>query len=238
MSLEYFRNCIPHSKIGTGRALRFRDPSLPENYKSRKKGSRYDNSCVMWDAPKSYGGFRVHSHRCPEGWKELKDWVCQQIGIEPFKPKPRGPFKPTNATYQILAETIAICKEQPPSEERYVRLVMDYRLAGHPKDRIKEFVALMGMSDADFERAWAIEPRTATAKERAVIGGLTHEQFKRLDIHRSGCAEKTAAERRRSRWITRMPRNGPGQQQGPQPGPTFKQPLSGSNSLPRKEFKA
>jgi hypothetical protein len=74
---------------------------------------------------------------------------------------------------------------------------MDYRLAGHPRDRIKEFVAFMGMSDADFEQAWAMEPKTAMAEQRAVIGGLTYEQFKRLDIHRSGCAEKTAAERRR-----------------------------------------
>src|SRR5262249_11912740 len=41
------------------------------------------------------------------------------------------------------------------------------------------------------------EPRTATAEERAVIWGLTHKQYKRLGLHLSGCAEKTAAERRR-----------------------------------------
>ena len=141
----------------------------------------------------------VHSHR-DRPYPELHRWVCLQVGIESWKPKPKKPgeWKPTQASRQLLSESWRICQQQGANEAQFDCLVNDFRLAGHKdKDWVRGRVGYLGKSDADFERAWAKEPRTYTAEERAPIWGLTHETFQRLYLHRSGCAEKTARERRR-----------------------------------------
>jgi len=89
-------------------------------------------------------------------------------------------------------------------------LVSDYRLAGHTdKARVRGLVACH-MSDADFQRAWAKEPRIHTAQERAAAHGLTHEQFQRLDLRMSGCNTPLQERKRQSRERWNAKRRQPG----------------------------
>lgn len=210
LSLESFRNKIPGARIGLGRVVRFRDSSLPDRYKSqstgRAKRGKDDNSCALWADPRAYGGFRVHSFR-GRPYQELHREVCLQLGIAPWKPAPKKPreWKPSRGTFQLLSESKHICQHHGASDAFFDILVSDYRLAGHvDKDRVRELVAFLDKPDSDFERAWAKEPKTYTAQQRAAAHGLSHEQYCRLGLHMSGCAEKTPQERRR---ITRDKEN-------------------------------
>ena len=96
------------------------------------------------------------------------------------------------------------------SDAMFDILVNDYRLAGHTdKDRVRRYVACHG-TDANFERAWAKEPRVYTAQERAAAHNLTHEQFRRLGLRASGCNTPPQERKRLSRERSNAKRRQPG----------------------------
>ena len=149
--------------------------------------------------PRAYNGFRVHSHR-DISWQDKHAEISELLGLEPWKPTPRKPrqFKPSRATFQLLGESNTISLEHGANDAMFAILVSDYRMAGHTgKGKVKCLVDFLGKSDADFERAWAKEPRKYTAQERAAAHGLPYVECRRLNLLMSGCADKSREERRR-----------------------------------------
>jgi hypothetical protein len=182
-----------------GEAFRFRDPFLPANYKSKRRRSRYDNSCAVLINPKGHHGFMVHSFRGTDCHK-LHRWVCEQMGLEPWKPKPKGPRKPFRPWIDYYAPTRRLCLDRGTiTQEQFAILVNDI-IETEPKHRAavaRTLAAEFGFSNEEAERLAALAPRPITAEERSSTFRTTLEEHKRLYLNRIGCFEFDKATRRR-----------------------------------------
>ena len=179
LSLSRLKNRLQGAKLSSGAIIRCPESSLPSKYRSfkgRTKKGKHDNSVAIFIDPRAYNGFRVHSHR-DVSWQDKHAEISELLGLERWKPTPRKPrrFKPSRATFQLLGESNTISLEHGANDAMFAILVSDNRMAGHTgKGKVKCLVDFLGKSDADFERAWAKEPRKYTAQERAAAHGLPY----------------------------------------------------------------
>jgi hypothetical protein len=197
LTLEYIKSRLPRAKIDIKRqCVRCPHPSVPAKYKSkrRRKYWRHDNSVAIFLDARAHYGFRVHSFR-GDDWRGLNAWVRDQLGIEPWKPKPRT-FKPK---WNYFSAVIRLAKDrQAITEEQFGDLCNAIMEQGEERVAVARSLArIFGFDPEIGEGLAAREPRPVSAGERAAIWQTTYEEHRRLRLWRIGCSELDPEARRR-----------------------------------------
>lgn len=204
-------NYLPNGRVRrsgpfAGRCVDYTNPETA-NHRKRWKRPRRDETAFI-NVGKNGHPFIGTTSRVTGNAKEMLAFVrSRAAGLEIAKPKKK--WRPTPASFRLLHESLRICQACGTNDAMLAILASDFRLAGHTaKDRVWRCVAYLGRSRADFERAWAKEPKIHTAQERAAAHGLTHDQFDCLDLRMSGCNTNPQERERlwRERWnVKRRP---------------------------------
>jgi len=128
-----------------------------EHHPTRWKRKRRDETAFINTAKNGTQYLGTTSRITGNAKEQLAFVRSRAAGLELARPKKA--WKPTPASFRLLGESDLICQAHGASDAMFDILVSDYRLAGHTdKARVRGLVACH-MSDADFQRAWAKEPR-------------------------------------------------------------------------------
>jgi hypothetical protein len=117
-SAANIKNLIPGAKLSSGGVIRLPESSLPGSYRSssgRAKKGKHDNSIAIFIDPRAHGGFRVHSHRAISdgiSWKDKHREICLQLGIEPWKPRPKSAPRHFRPRIDYYAATRRLCLDR------------------------------------------------------------------------------------------------------------------------------
>ena len=172
----------------------------------RWKDNRYTVTAYVNRGRRGGEFIGVNCHHPDLDPKEVKETIERDLGIS-WQPR-RSEWKPTPPSFRILQggkrrANYLIDAGQALTEAQLDLLVNDYRLAGHSdKEKVRGYVAPLGKSDADFERAWAKGPRVYRKAERDAIWGLGN-MFRKITVDAQSARkrEATKAGQRKASWL-------------------------------------
>lgn len=155
---------------------------------------------AVWIRPD--GEFRVHSHTGQDPIA-TKDWVRRKCGLPAWRPKKRKP-KPLPSLVergQYINESLRIARDRKRvTSEQFALIINDLKNAcpdATLKTRAGLYAREFGFGPPELEAALKSAWRSYKAPERAAIFKITYDEYRRLGLRRSGCAEVDAVERRR-----------------------------------------
>jgi hypothetical protein len=130
-----------------------------------------------------------------------KDWVRARCGLPAWAPKKRKPkpLPPLAERNQFLGEALKIVRDRKRiTFEQFALIINDLKNAcpdATLKTRAGIYAREFGFGPTEIEAAMRSEWRSYEASERAAIFQTTYDEYRRLGLRRSGCAEVDAAER-------------------------------------------
>jgi hypothetical protein len=186
-----------------GRKVRGDHVCAPGPERAARKGwKRKRCSLTIWQGRD--GDIRVHSHAGQDPIA-CKDYVRARAGLPAWVPHrrsaPKAPPPPLATRNAFLSESLKIGRyRKRVTADQFAVIVNDMKNAlaePHWRDRAAIYAREFGIGADDLEAALRPAWRPYSAAERARIFQITYDEYRALGLHRSGCAEVDAAERRR-----------------------------------------
>jgi hypothetical protein len=192
-----------------GGRVRRNSVTAPGPEAAAKRGwKRKRHTLTTWISDDGQNIF-VNSHG-GVGWREAKDWVRQQCGIEPWtsdqKTRPRrSPAqkhgRPGGPPQDLFTRETVRCLRDARfcTREQFALLIDDHRNAGGSLTAAQQYAREFGFSAADLQRAFSAPPRCNSADERAAILSMSYERRQRLHLRVTGSIDASKDRRERLR---------------------------------------
>lgn len=171
---------------------------------SKQGWKRKRHSLTVWI--NGNGDIGVNSWRGEDAIR-TKDWVRARCGLPAWTPRrrrparPKQPLPPLPERNQFLSESLRIARHRKTITAAQFALIINDLKNACPETglrvRAMRYAHEFKIGPADVESALATKWRAYTASERATIWNVTYEEYRALDLRRSGCAELTPEERRK-----------------------------------------
>ena len=168
------------------------------SHKTAWKRRRY--TLTVWINADGDIGVNSHTGQDPIA---TKDWVRRECGLPAWERKKRKlkPLPPLRERSQYLGELLRIARDRKlVTFDQFALIINDLKNTcseASLKSRASIYAREFAFSRVEMEAAMRPEWRAYTASERAAIFQITYDEYRRLGLRRSGCAEFDAAERRR-----------------------------------------
>ena len=168
------------------------------SHKVRWKRKRY--TLTVWINADGDIGVNSHTGQDPIA---TKDWVRARCGLPAWEPKKRKarPLPPLTERSQFLSESLRIARDRVRiTFEQFALIANDLKNVCSDAmldTRVHDYAREFGFDPDQVRAALRPEWRSYKADERATIFQITYDEYRRLGLHRSGCIEVDAAERRR-----------------------------------------
>jgi hypothetical protein len=172
----------------------------PEAACHKVRWKRKRNTLTVWI--NRDGDIGVNSHAGQDAIA-VKDWVRARAGLPAWQPRKRmpKPLPPLSTRNQFLGESLKIVRARKRiTVEQFALIINDLKNASPGailKTRAGFLAREFKIDAADLDAAMRCPWRAYTATERAAIFEITYDEYRRLGLRRSGCAEVDAVERRR-----------------------------------------